>query len=499
MTKYLNIIIFSILAHVALGQDAFFVETVDSLSESYIGVCEIDNGYVAVGGREVSGTGGSSSGSDGIIRLFDGEGTIIWSKQFDQYHYERFDRVIATNNYLFVFGLKHEEGVLAQQRFLSKFDLNGVHINTVLYGDTTSFFGGNRNESTLMLNDGFLITGNNFESSSSGNSGDLTKFDLEGNILWHKTYEYVDTSNYNDWINHIIDDGSGFTFLLHTQKSILPYTIWTQTVIKTDYHGNEVWRKDVSDYQVPLEMQAPNTGITTAHLASYKDGFVLLMKAIDEFSNVHRTYLVEFDTYGNEREVHSYLDSTNYRSLKFVSTDDGGLAAIGHDWFGDPNDFPKHMIIKWSEDLDFEWYARNGLDENIINWQFDGMQTSDGGYLVSGDVFKAEPNNVRYDAILTKTDCRGNVSWDYESCSINSSSDLIVFPNPSVNEFYFHLPSESQSVRLTILDCRGRQVLQKNLQHSSVISIQMNDHTNGMYFYIIETDTFQSVGKVLKI
>lgn len=499
MIREINIFIFSILALYSTGQDAFFIETVDSLNESYIGVCEVDDGYVAVGGREIIDTSSSSDSGDGILRMFDGQGKLVWSNQIDVYHFERYERAISVNNYIYTFGVKHDDNVISQQRTISKFSSTGDLLWTNVYGDTSAAFGGNRIESTLIFSDGFLVTGNNFKNGTSGNAGDVTKFDLNGNLVWHKTYEFSDTEPYNDWVKHVIDDGTGLTFLLHTQRSIAPYTIWTQTVIKTDYNGDEVWRKDVSDYQVPAEMQVANTGITISHIAPFKDGHVLLMKAVNEFSKVFKTYLVEFDQDGNEITAHSYLDSINYRTRNFVSTNDGGLAAIGFDWFGDPNDFPKHMIIKWSENLDFEWFARNGLEENLINWQMDGMQTSDGGYLISGDVFKSEPNNTRYDAILTKTDCRGNISWDYGSCSINTNnSELLVFPNPSASEFYFHLPNEKESLQLSIYDFKGRRVLETSFYDSSAAQINMIDFADGIYLYVLEADSNRFTGKISK-
>lgn len=494
----LYIIICSFGCSYLQAQTAYFSEfDHHDQGEVFLGIDEVSDGLVIVGKRENI-NNQPNNDEDGIILKVNGNGEIDWLVEYNEYYFEQFDEVITTPNGYYVAGLKHDESVTKQQRIFLKFSLDGNLIFSIPYGDTSSTWSANRTEFIHDSGDGIVVGGSTSTTGASLTDGDIFKFDYDGNELWHKVINQNGSEGYLDYIKELKDDGNGYIALLFTQKDIAPYTIWTQTIIKLDYSGNEVWRKDVSNYQVPSGMEMPNTGNEAVHVLPFNNGYLLLLRANDEFQKAFRTYLVELDANANEVDVHSYLDSMNYVSTELLQLPDGEIGLIGMDLFQLPLDWAaKHLFIKWGSDLNLEWYSRIGALQ-VTNWETNGVRTSDGGFASVGYIFRAQPGNSKNNPVIVKTDCLGNQFWNYQSCSIHQDEGtVLVFPNPSTTSFMFHFLASDDYV-VTIYDANGKCILKEAYSNSNALLVDLSPFAEGVYSYVVNSETQLYRGRLLK-
>jgi hypothetical protein len=342
--------------------------------------------------------------------------------------------------------------------------------------------GANRTEAMLSVNDGVLIAGSTTNQTTGSTDGNITKFDFNGGVVWSRTFADNENESYIDYVKECKPTEGGFIVLLHTQKESSQYAIGTQNLIKIDEQGNELWRQDVSNYPVPVELSIPQTGNEVVHITPVQNGeFIMLLRANDTNQKAFHTYLVRLDGLGQEISTYAYLDSMDYRSTELIFTQDEELVLIGMDLFQLPNDWAsKHLIIRWDENLVLSGVSRVGADETI-NWQTNGILTSDGGFASTGYIFRPQPGNSKNNPILVKMDCRGNTIWDYSSCSIQyGGSEILVFPNPSDGLFQFHLPTKGEYTFMTF-DYLGRIVSESRTDICCTYMLDLTEYSSGVY------------------
>lgn len=81
--------------------------------------------------------------------------------------------------------------------------------------------------------------------------------------------------------------------------------------------------------------------------------------------------------------------------------------------------------------------------------------------------------------------------------NVNDNAMGLIYPNPSANEFTFEFPNETISSEITITDCTGRLIQQKNNVTSSFVFGENYDA--GIYFVNVKNDTFVKVFRVVKV
>ncbi len=123
--------------------------------------------------------------------------------------------------------------------------------------------------------------------------------------------------------------------------------------------------------------------------------------------------------------------------------------------------------------------------------------TSDGGIIFGGN--KKEFGNFPY--FLAKTDCLGNLTWDVDNCLIKSDLEIIAFPNPVSSQFTIQIPNKDDvnSLVLHVYNVSGQLISSKN-SSNSIISIDLNKLSSGIYIYkIIIDDKDIKTGKLMKL
>ena len=169
-------------------------------------------------------------------------------------------------------------------------------------------------------------------------------------------------------------------------------------LIKTDHNGDMQWQKTFggshSDYGYSVQQTSDSGYIIAGSTESYGAGF----------SDV---YLIKTDTDGNSQWQKTFggIYSEYARSVR--QTSDGGYIIAGGIYPYTTHD-PNIYLVKTDSNGTSQWQKIYGVVDNGES-VYSVQQTTDGGYIMAGDIYFRDPTN--YDVYLIKTDPNGNTQW----------------------------------------------------------------------------------------
>ena len=240
-----------------------------------------------------------------------------------------------------------------------------------------------------------ISSGINHDRSHSRKEIGLQKEILETPSIeeWNQTFGGA--SSDVGWSVQQTDDGgyivTGYTMSFGAGGK----DIW---LIKTDGNGTKLWDKtfggDLSDDGRSVQQTSDGGYIVTGDTVSFSAGFddVLLIKT---------------DENGNKLWDKTFGDASYDEGASVQQTSDGGYILTGHTMsFGAGNyDF---WLIKTDGNGTKVWDKTFGGDST--EWGYSVQQTSDGGYILTGNTYSFGAGG--YDVWLIKTNGNGTKVWD---------------------------------------------------------------------------------------
>lgn len=493
MKKFILILIFQQVGFLAITQEAYFKEFDNEYNEELYDVTETEDGFAICGYTELNSN--INNDKDGLLMRIDEIGNVVWSKQLNEDYFDRFERVLFIDGLLYVVGKTHPQNSNGNRRFW-KYSIEGELLKSKDFGGIALASFDNQNYKLIDTGDGLIVAGSGSSNSTTSTDGELTKLDYLGNEVWSKKFNYDTPSITIDIVKGIEKEDDGF--ILFMQSTTTDALNHSEHIIKTDLNGNELWRKNVTNYPVPLGLELSGKTNTPSTITPYQDGYIMIVQAKDEFEKSFRTYLVELDEIGNEIKVDSFLDSIDHTVYNLSVNEKNEIYLSGLDMTEySPEDWAwKHHLIKWNSNKELIWRKRQGSN-NIINWYRHGSQTSDGGYISVGHIFRTSA--PRRNPIIIKRDCQGNIVWNNSMCSItNSDSEYKVFPNPSSGIFFFHW-NENVDITGKVYNALGQVIREFSSTNKSVFQLDLTAVADGVYSYTIIINNEVTInGKVLR-
>lgn len=157
----------------------------------------------------------------------------------------------------------------------------------------------------LEFSDKIIVGGSGKPLLASGSSATLSRFDLSGNLEWHKTYD--PGSPFYGSIEFVLNafTGNMITFGVGS-RSVMDPQIHEQRLISFDYEGNEIWRKQ---YGFENEFLDAMTFIQTSDSGYIFSGRTVL-ETISEDDGLVYPHVIKTDKLGNVKptSIHSYED-----------------------------------------------------------------------------------------------------------------------------------------------------------------------------------------------
>lgn len=258
--------------------------------------------------------------------------------------------------------------------------------------------------SVLQTKDGgYIIVGATVENASSGSDVLVIKTDEQGVVQWQKTFDHGGYETANKIIE--TDDG-GFLIVGRTFKS--NGKGWV-LLIKSDTQGNRAWIKsygavDGPGYSFRQEAQS---------VQQTKDGGYIIAGYIESTDSndppiVSYPYVMKTNSLGDIEWEKKYttLYPGNFNSVDL--TNDDGYIFTGYSGSSEKlQRLTDAVLMKTDSRGNQIWLRYFGGDRLQNGWSVE--QTHDGGFIIGG--YNDFDNFKNIDAWLIKTDANGNPRW----------------------------------------------------------------------------------------
>ena len=284
-------------------------------------------------------------------------------------------------------GTQYTSGNYIESFFLIRTDPNGDTLWTRLIKEASVNYSGLQVISTY--DGGFAIVG--IETDWNYAVPFFLKIDSSGNILWNHTYLWFAEEQLNSVVQ---TPDSGFLlsgYLYNGNGNMLVY------FIRTDVNGDTLWTKTYGESNF-------NTQVYSLRMAP-DGGFVAGGFIQDQLTQNVDAFLFKTDSAGNFLWAKSYGDNIYDYCQQVEVTAEGGLilAAVTYT----QNNFADFCLIKSDSSGNLEWSKNYGSTDEDRSENV--RQTSDGGYLISGESSSFSSGN--FDNYFVRTDANGDTLW----------------------------------------------------------------------------------------
>jgi len=354
---------------------------------SYSVIQTSDGGYLSIGSTNLI----HPTRYNAYVVKTDSTGNLEWEKSiFGPFREEAMSGLeTREGNFLIAGRIKNTKR--GPHLYLTMLDREGNFIwSSIMPRDTADEFG-----SIIQTSDGYIISGYNIEEDMRDTDALIIKTDLEGELVWRKTYgsPYAE-----EMIASIAETSDGNYVLVGTEEIELydptPRAYGTPKAINVilffvDSDGNVFWGKEIGGggyYRGNSVALTRDGGFIVAgsySLSGRRSGDALLVKT-DETGE-----MVWSRTFGGPND-----DTFN----DVIQTHDGGYLVVGSTAsFGAPNS-ENVYIVKTDEYGNQMWSKTYGGGNH--EYGICVQQTSDGGYIISGSAMPEDRDF--YDVLLLK-------------------------------------------------------------------------------------------------
>jgi len=364
-----------------------------------------DGGYIIAG---LTGSYGAGWNDFYLIKT-NANGDTLWTRTFGGNSYdEAYSVKQTTDGGYIVCGFTETFGPGAMAIYVVKTDSNGNLIWSKTYGGAVDDVG----LSIQQTSDGNYIIAGSTTSFGAGTCAIyLIKIDVNGNILWEKTYGGVNSQT-GCCVQQTID--GGFVILGYTTS----FGAGGEDLylIKTDSAGGLTWSKTYG---------GAGNDEGSYVIQALDSGYILIGSTWSFGAGSSDLYLVKTDVSGNLMWSKTYGGYAGDMGTYIEQTSDNGYIITGETMsfgFG----LQDVYLIKTNSIGDTAWtktYGGTGYDVgNFV------AEISDGGYFIAGVTDLGGNNGGGSDVYLIKTDSLGN-----SGCNQTNPATMISTPTTLVS------------------------------------------------------------------
>jgi len=267
----------------------------------------------------------------------------------------------------------------------------------------------------------------------------------------------------NEYFNSIVPCADGGFFLGGATSSFGDNQGY---LVKVDADGNKLWSKGY-----PL--------FSSAHISSISDTTLLLAGTTitgDGFNGVHSLV----DTSGEVKFTKDISYPMSFSQYSSKLTTDSKIVTVGLTG-ATPSENNAGYIALYDLEFNTIWQRRYNYNANT-DFFVDVIETSDGGFLVSGAA--SDTDGTGQNLWLVKLDSMGCLEpgcWEVGTEDAKENElGVMVFPNPASEWLNFKLPGNNGEIRLEVFSISGKRVMNTTL-FAPLEAIQVNHLPLGLY------------------
>ncbi|MEI7802831.1 MAG: T9SS type A sorting domain-containing protein [Bacteroidota bacterium] len=464
-----------------------------------------DGNFIVVGR-----TNGFGSAGNAFMMKVNQSGNILWLKDYDGINQEEFFDVIeAQNGNIVECGTTESYGAGNYDAVIMETDSIGNMLWAKAYGNVYAEYFFKISEDAA---NGFYVAGLAQKVPSFTTGTVLLKIDSEGNIIW------------NRWVAAWCSEGDWYPI-------DMTKTLDGGVLLTGCYNHVSCWKFSSAGNLIWSNSYSPDGGGFSEGLSILEDvvGNIYLNSIIYGVASSVDIAILKLQSNGNFVWLKSYGGTYTDEDRSISNTSDTGIIISGFTNSAGNGDFDA-CLIKLNHFGSVQWAKAYGgaWNESTAN----AIQTSDGGYLFTGQTFPLGTNNDSSKVYLVKTNSLGNsscnsvswspiegnetvtvsstlvpdtitlhenpISWSVNSRSfyeinicdynglkpIDANDYWEIFPNPATNEIKITnlSPTENQ---ISIYNLLGQQV--KSIRVSNVQStiLPVSDLPAGIYVVTI--------------
>ena len=299
------------------------------IATTFNSVISIDDGYIVVGTGIFSEEEKKNEGKEAFILKYDKDGELIWEKFYQVLTDTSFNAVKETSDGYIVVG----QSIYANNELgnhttgggiIVKYDKDGNILWHNNHGGTKS---GSFNDLVVTRDNSIYVVG-----KDGADYANLVKFNADGTYQWHKNYGYTDSFGFGGIAylnNYLYVVGSKKILPAGTTDEDDRSTSNTDAIlIKYDLDGNIVFEKSFGGssferYNSIILYQ--NNFYVVGHICSHDAGLKVTSDEKNEMSGL----IVRYDINGNilKKEV---LGGSNNDNLTAITTDGISFYAVGY-------------------------------------------------------------------------------------------------------------------------------------------------------------------------
>ena len=308
------------------------------ISTTFNDVIEVEDGYIVVGTGIFTKEEKEAEQKEAVMIKYDKNGKLVWEKFYHVLSNTGFTKVIAVEDGYIAVG----QSIYANMELgnhttgggiIVKYDKEGNEVWHNNHGGTKS---GKFNDIVIVGSDIYVA------GKDGADSGNIVKFNANGEYQWHKNYSYTDSygltgiSYANDGLYVI---GSKKIFTKEVKETDDRYTTNTDALLlKYDLNGNLLFEKTFggSSYERYNSIYLfHNNFYVVGHICSKDAGLKVRSDLDDEMTGL----IVRYDINGNilKKEV---FGGSNNDNLTDITSDSISFYAVGYSNSKDSNASP---------------------------------------------------------------------------------------------------------------------------------------------------------------
>jgi len=244
----------------------------------------------------------------------------------------------------------------------------------------------------IQTSDGGYAVGGDCDFNT-GSGGYLVKLDSSGNMQWNQSYVKYAGGIYGNDIGALVQTSDGgYAFLLAGSR-----------LIKTNSEGKLQWNITFNGVDATSMVPTSDGGYALAGYASttqfQNNGYDTVFWVAKVNSAGKLLFNSTFGGVGNS-QVNSIVQTSDGGYVLAGETNTFSTSGESELWLGETDATGN---LQWSKT--FESSIGSSEANSII-------QTSDGGYVLAGDIAYGSGNSAGSDVWLVKTDSSGNMTWN---------------------------------------------------------------------------------------